>query len=88
MVTSIYIEGIAREERQMTNEYLASANKAFSQGKLFLRSGEYNKAAQEFNFAKEAFQHYEHETGDKRHLSDFASRWCRTAIQKREAAKA
>ena len=65
--------------------YLEAANNSFGQARAAMRIQDFAKAARFFHHAKEMFQHYEHATGDSRRLSDFAARWTRTAIQKRDA---
>ena len=64
--------------------YLEAANNSFGQARAAMRADDYAKAARLFHHAKEMFQHYEHANGDSRRLTNFATRWVRTAIQKRD----
>ena len=66
--------------------YLEAANKSFSEARAAMRDKDYSQAARLFHHAKEMFWNYEKEQGDTRKLSEFATRWVRTATQKRDAA--
>lgn len=66
--------------------HLEAANQSFANARTEMQTENYAQAARLFHHAKEMFQKYEYETGDKRRLSDHAARWTRTAIQKRDFA--